>query len=267
MVLERQLGGHGRACQRRLGLSSVGQARVDERRDGPAAVVRFRHLRCRRRGRGRGGAPGADTSLPTPPPPSPSPAETNPPPPPETTPPPRPPPETTTPPATPAATPAATLPPLPPPTETSIATPPPPATLPSPVPPPQNASSTPPPTCLALVLSTREVPAAASSASAEPTHEVTLAITSATPVCAPYALELYAPGYGALRTARGWVPSDGGAPTAGVLRGTVPERWQGLGGGMGAVTLSFVVRGGPEGSEGAPAAVAVNGAPCAVAKA
>ena len=135
------------------------------------------------------------------------------------------------------------------------------------------------------MLSTREVPsplpppaedasaAAAAGTSAEgeqqqqPTHEVTLAITSATPVCAPYALELYAPGYGALRTARGWVPSDNGAPTAGVLRGTVPEKWQGLGGGMGAVTLSFIVRGGPQGAEGAPAAVAVNGAPCAVAKA
>ena len=47
----------------------------------------------------------------------------------------------------------------------------------------------------------------------------------------------------------------------------MPEKWQGLGGGMGAVTLSFVVRGGPDGAEGAPAAVAGNGAPCAVAKA
>ena len=70
-----------------------------------------------------------------------------------------------------------------------------------------------------------------------------------------------------MRAARGWAPSDNGAPAAGVLRGTVPERWQGLGAGMGAVTLSFVVRGGPRGAGGAPAAVAVNGAPCAVAKA
>jgi len=232
-----------------------------------------------------GELPGADTSLPPPP-------ETPPPPPPETTTPPPPTPETTLPtppPPLPTAAPAATLPPPPPPPqETAVAIPAPtlPAlTIPPPPPPPaaalqQNASSpaAAPLSCLALVLSTRKISSSSSSSTSTstttnvtdlllPTHEVTLAITSATPVCAPYTLELYAPGYGPLRTSRGWVPSDNGAPTAGVLRGTVPEKWQGLGGGMGAVTLSFVVRGGPDGAEGAPAAVAVNGAPCAVAKA
>ena len=204
-----------------------------------------------------GELPGAAASpLPPPPPPE------MPPPPPSLPPPPPPPP------------PAATLPPPPPHATTTIVTPVP-ATLPafSPPPLPQNSSSH-PLTCLALVLSAREVSStnnnknnANAATASEPTHEVTLAINSATPVCAPYTLELYAPGYGSLRTARGWLPSDNGGATAGVLRGTVPEKWQGLGGGMGAVTLSFVVRGGPAGAEGAPAAVAVNGAPCAVAKA
>ena len=227
-------------------------------------------------GGGGGALPGADTSLPTPPPETTAPTT---PPPPQTT---APPAETTAAAATPPPT--SIPPPSPPPPETTLPAAPPTTTVtttpaatlpPLPLPLPSNSSSPPPPpplTCLALVLSTRQVPHSADSSSSasstsEPTHEVTLAITSATPVCAPYTLELYAPGYGALRTARGWVPSDNGAPTAGVLRGTVPEKWQGLGGGMGAVTLSFVVRGGPQGAEGAPAAVAVNGAPCAVAKA
>jgi hypothetical protein len=135
----------------------------------------------------------------------------------------------------------------------------PPLGTPAPTPPPAPAG---PFSCLAVV--TRAEPSPTDPA----VSSVEVAISSRgggapSPCCAPPRLQFFAPGYARARTARAWTPDGDGAALAGgmlsgVLDGTLPVEGSGA-----AAGVAYTVEGGAGG--GRPAAVAVNGVPCALA--
>ena len=195
------------------------------------------------------GTASAPVSAPPPPRATPTPP---PPPPPTTTPPPPPPPTTTTPPSAPTPAPA-------PPSvggdDTALLLAPP---LTAGTPPPSTPASF---NCLASITRAERAPESPSLW----TVEVALPARGAPPpCCGPVRVQFFGPAYQRARTARAWTPDgDSAALPGGVLTGTLDGGLP-LEGSGAAASLAYSVDAGSGG--GRPAAVAVNGVPCALAR-